>query len=36
MAGESIAVVAKNDNVGSFSPGPGVSNNFTVTAPSTV
>jgi hypothetical protein len=33
---ERIAVVAKNQNVGSFAPGPGVSNIVTLTAPSTV
>jgi hypothetical protein len=36
LQGETIAVVAKNSNVGSFSPGPGVSNIATATAPSTV
>jgi len=36
LAGETIAVVAANDNVGSYSPGPGVSNNVTTTAPATV
>jgi len=36
LAGETIAVIAKNNNVGSFSPGPGVSNVVNVVAQSTV
>ncbi len=35
-AGETIAVIAKNDNVNDFTPGPGVSNAVTMTAPATV
>jgi hypothetical protein len=35
-AGETIAVIAKNTNVNDFTPGPGVSNVVTVTAPATV
>jgi hypothetical protein len=35
-AGETIAVIAKNANVSNFTPGPGVSNIVTVTAPATV
>jgi hypothetical protein len=36
LAGEHIAVIAKNNNVGSYSPGPGVSNVVTMPAPTTV
>jgi hypothetical protein len=36
IRGEGIAVVAKNQNVNEFTPGPGVSNIIRVTAPSTV
>jgi hypothetical protein len=36
LQGETIAVVAKNSNVGSFSPGPGVSNVASFTASATV
>lgn len=35
-AGETIAVVAANDNVGNFSPGPGVSNIVKEIAPTTI
>jgi hypothetical protein len=35
-AGETIAVIAKNANVSNFTPGPGVSNVVTITAPATV
>jgi hypothetical protein len=35
-AGETIAVIAKNANVSNFTPGPGVSNVVTMTAPATV
>jgi hypothetical protein len=34
-AGETIAVIAKNANVSNFTPGPGVSNVVTMTAPAT-
>jgi hypothetical protein len=34
--GETIAVIAKNANVNNFTPGPGVSNVVTMTAPATV
>jgi hypothetical protein len=36
LAGETVAVIAKNNNVESFSPGPGVSNIVTMPAPVTV
>lgn len=36
LAGETVSVVAKNSDVGSYVPGPGVSNNVTVTAQATV
>jgi hypothetical protein len=35
-AGETISVIAKNANVSNFTPGPGVSNVVTMTAPATV